>query len=82
MQVKLDVVVFGGRPSEHRSDQPWLEIRKHLHGRERRTPLRSERLTVTRAAKETMVFRQGIFGRSPFNIGKILILLCSKKLLF
>ena len=45
-QVQLDVVVFGGRAGEHRADQARLEVREHLHGRQRRVALRRESLTV------------------------------------
>ena len=60
-QVQLDVVVFGGRACEHRADQSRLEVRQHLHGRQRGIALTRQRLTVLGAAEQPVVLGQRVF---------------------
>ena len=48
-------------PAEHRADQPRLEVRQHLHGRQRGAALRRERFAVPRAAEQALVFGQRVF---------------------
>ena len=59
-QMQLDVVVFGGRAGEHGPDEPRLEIREHLHGRQRGIALARQSLAVLRAAEQPVILRQRV----------------------
>ena len=60
-QVQLDVVVLGRGAGEHRAHEPRLEIRQHLHGRQRGAALPRERLAVFGAAEQPLILGQRIF---------------------